>query len=212
MRPLHSIRLAALVFSVVGAVVAQDSQWRQSPPLGIAVGDLVFRKGEGTWTPYFIGVSTREKRFSHVGIVDSAKDGKVVILHADADDSTGIGCVRKENWSGFFAEALEGAVYRYDGSAQTAVRFAEEGRTKLGTPFDRAFDMSTPDKLYCTEYVRGALNAAAGKELVGCTIVSGKPFVAIDDIYHHDFTKIWDSETSAGNVAARSGLPENGSR
>lgn len=174
---------------------AGESAWRQSPPEGIAAGDLVFRVGHGIWTRYFIGISSREKRFSHVGIVSRADGNGVVILHADADDTTGVGMVREQDWGGFLAEALECAVYRFTGDGDP-LRFIETGRIKLGVPFDPSFDMSDDGRLYCTEFVRYAINSALDRELIGFTLVNGHPFIALDDIYSSEFIKIWDSKKS----------------
>lgn len=171
----------------------QDMRWRQSPPEGIAVGDLVFRRGKGYWTPFFISISSREKRFSHVGIVSGVASNAVDILHSDADETSGRGFVRIQDWRGFFDDTLEGAVYRYEGPADTRRKFAENGRGKLGVPFDSLFDMRTTNRLYCTEFVRWAVNESVGRELVGYTLVGELPFIALDDIYRRAFIKTWDS-------------------
>ena len=202
MRIAHFCRLALAISFVVGATACSGpkpklEEWQQSPPGGITTGDLVFRKGHGFWTPHFINASTREKRFSHVGIVSAVENGKVSILHAEANEASGKGTIKEEDWTQFFAEALEGAVYRYDGDHETAKRFAKNGRTKIGVPFDTAFDLSDSKRLYCTEFVRNAINEAAGKELVGFSMISGRPFVTLDDIYARHFTKIWDSVASS---------------
>lgn len=170
-----------------------DMHWRQSPPEGVAVGDIVFRRGKGFWTPFFIDVSQREKRFSHVGIVADVASNTVEILHSDADERSGVGFVRIQDWRGFFDDTLEGAVYRYEGSADTRRLFAENGRRKLGVPFDSAFDLTTTNRLYCTEFVRWTINESVGRELVGHTPWAGREFVALDDIYRRGFIKTWDS-------------------
>ena len=198
----HSCRLALAMILVVGATACSGpkqefEEWQQSPPGGISVGDLVFRKGRGFWTPYFVKASTREKRFSHVGIVSAVENGKVLVLHAEASEVSGQGAVKEEDWTKFFTKTLEGAVYRYDGDKETAKRFAEEGRTKIGVPFDFFFDLSESERLYCTELVRDTINEVVGEELIGFSMISGRPFITLDDIYASHFTKIWDSVTSS---------------
>ncbi len=188
--------LAALFALCVLAASGENAgDWRQSPPEGVAVGDLAFRKGHGLWTGYFIGMSTREKRFSHVGIVSSVKGGKATIIHSEAGEFTGQGAVKEDDWSFFFGDALEGAVYRYSGGRADAPRLiAEEGRKMIGVPFDSAFDMSETNRLYCTEFARIAVNRALGEELIGHSTVNGRDFITLDDMYRRDFGKIWDSE------------------
>ena len=118
---------------------------------------------------------------------------EVVLVHADADDRTGDGCVHFEGWQGFFADALECAVFRYDGYPTVASNIVVNARRRLGVKFDFAFDMDETNKLYCTEMVRLAINEAVGTNLVGSTKVCGHNVVAIDDLYHNGFRRIYDS-------------------
>ena len=175
--------------------------WQVSPPVEIRVGDIVVRKGYGTWTQYFINCSSREKRFSHVGIVVSNRP-QCVIVHSDANERTGIGAVRLESWQGFYADALECAVFRYDGPDSTAKEFADRGMSLIGVPFDSAFDMEDTNKLYCTEFVRTVINDTLKTNIVGWTSVCNKKVVALDDIYRNGFKRIFDSHESecANNV------------
>ena len=112
------LQLLLVSVSSIAEEVATHS-WKDTPPANIKIGDIVFRKGAGLWTKYFINMSSREKRFSHVGIVVSNRP-TTVILHADANDMTGHGFVRLENWEGFFNNASECAAYRYDGEPSNA--------------------------------------------------------------------------------------------
>ena len=169
--------------------------WKNDPPANIKVGDIVFRKGAGPWTKYFINCSSREKRFSHVGIVVS-NGTQCVIIHSEANERTGVGSVRLELWQGFYAGASECAVFRYIGSENAAKRFAARGMALVGVPFDSAFDMEDTNRLYCTEFVRIAINETLNTNLVGWTSVCNKRVVAIDDIYRNDFKKIFDSQES----------------
>lgn len=188
--------LQLLLFPILSvAEEVATLSWKDAPPADIKVGDVVFRKGTGLWTKYFINVSSREKRFSHVGVVVSNMP-TTVILHADANDMTGKGCVRLESWNGFFRNALECAVYRYDGDSSRPLLFVEKGMQKLGVPFDWAFNMSNTNSLYCTELVREIINEVTCTNLVGYTEVCGRRIVAIDDIYRYGFTKIFDSRVS----------------
>ena len=166
--------------------------WQAAPPVDICVGDVVVRKGHGTWTRYFINCSSREKRFSHVGIVVS-NETRCVIVHSEANELTGIGCVRFESWQGFYAEALECAVFRFDGDSSVASNIAINAKRRLGVKFDSAFDMGETNRLYCSELVRLAINEAVGTNLVGFTKVCGRNVVAIDDLYRNGFRRIYDS-------------------
>ena len=169
LRPICGLALTLCLFG--GAAQAEtpavEPAWRQSPPEGVAVGDLVFRRGQGMWTPYFINMSTREKRFSHVGIVARVGGGTADILHSDAHETTGIGCVRVEDWRGFYSNTLECAVYRYAGPNAA------------------------------TEFIRYAVNEAVGKSLINPVAINGQAFIPLDEVYRKDFKKVYDSKAPA---------------
>ena len=144
------------------------------------------------WTQYFVNVSTREKRFSHVGIVVS-NAAECVIVHSEGDDRTGDGQVRLQEWRGFFSNAVEAAVFRYEGGEESAALFAERGMAFLGVPFDPAFDMEDSSRLYCTEFVRNAVNGVLGRDVIGWTPFGGHRMIAVDDIYRREFRRVFDS-------------------
>ena len=193
MKSLHRFILCLqfLLSSFAVAAEAVGLEWKHTPPPGLKAGDLVFRKGRGMWTKYFIRASTREKRFSHVGIV--LRTDPTLIIHAEGSDLTGIGNVRIEDWQGFLEIASECAVYRYAGAEGTGRAIASCGLQRLGVPFDSSFDMSSSNELYCTEFIREAVNEAAGTNVVGFTIYKGRGIITLDDIYHRGFLKTFDS-------------------
>lgn len=166
--------------------------WQISPPVEVHIGDVVVRKGYGAWTHYFINCSSREKRFSHVGIV-SEIGSDIALIHADADERTGYGFVHSECWRSFFSDALECAVFRFDGDSSVASNIAINAKRRLGVKFDSAFDMTETNRLYCSEMVRLAINEAVGTNLVGFTRVCGRNVVAIDDLYRNGFRRNYDS-------------------
>lgn len=175
-----------------------------SPFCGIEIGDVVFRRGQGPWTRYFIDCSSREKRFSHVGIVVSNVN-EVIVAHAEANDWTGVGDVHFQSLDGFFSGSLEQAVFRYQGDSAARIRMAGEAEKMLGAQFDRLFDMDETNRLYCTEFVRLAVNRAVGYELIGFTTVCGRHVVAIDDIYRSKFIRFYDSGRPATNCISAIG-------
>ena len=204
---------AYLLLSCLSAAGDSAScEWKNLLPTQLAIGDLVFRRGHGAWTHYFINCSSREKRFSHVGIV-SEIGSEVALIHADADERTGNGCVRVEGWRGFFADALECAVFRFDGDSSVASNIAINAKRRLRVKFDSTFDMSETNRLYCSEMVRLAINEAVGTNLVGFTKVCGHNVVAIDDLYRNGFRRIYDSHhpelCTNDAVAVDSRKPQN---
>lgn len=166
------------------------ASWRVTPPQCVQVGDLVFRRDQGMWSWLFIDASRREKRFSHVGVVVACGQDPLIV-HADADERTGTGCVRQQPWRAFFAESRDAAVYRYAGDKAVRDRFAQEALGRIGVPFDTGFDMTDTNKLYCSELVRESLNAAARREVIKTTILANATeFIALDNCYETEMIKI----------------------
>ena len=165
-------------------------QWHKCSPVEAEPGDLVFRRDNGVWSWFFVQASKREKRFSHVGIViDGGRNPTIV--HADASEMTGVGCVRKQDWAGFFAESVDGALYRYDGVRYVREKIASEACKRLRVPFDTGFDMSNTNKLYCSELVRESVNGATSHETIGYTMLTNcQTMISIDDCYHTNMIKV----------------------
>ena len=198
-----AVRLAGVLFCLNMTVCAQSRAWKMHPVMSVEVGDVVCRAGTGFWSRYFIAASTWEKRFSHVGIVVSNQIESVKIIHSEANDFTGVGSVRIDSWQSFFKTASECAVFRYDGSLATRMSIAESACRRLGVPFDADFDLKTTNELYCTEFVRIAVNEAVGRELIGVSSSHGNVIVAIDDVYRRNFIRIYDSKNPDNAIDAQ---------
>jgi hypothetical protein len=107
--------------------------------------------------------------YSHVGIAVVQDDG-VWVVHATTDEPPGSdGIVKLETLDEFLAgdRASAAAVYRTEdsGSARTAAVVASD-YARRHLPFDASFDLSTTNRLYCTELVWRAY-LAAGVDLTG---------------------------------------------
>lgn len=196
----NSIRIALSLLSALlltslaaGQIDVGVADWKTSPPIELEPGDVIVRKGHGFWTQFFINASNREKRFSHVGIVveTNANPG---IVHSEGDDFTGIGCVKVDTWQSFFSAADECAVFRYENDTNVSARIVTKAKAMIGVPFDPLFDMSNTNRLYCSEFVRLAVNSAAGEEVVGFSKLCGRSVVTIEDIYHKRFIRVYDSK------------------
>jgi len=134
----------------------------------IQTGDVIFRRGRSVVSEIVLAAD-RRLPFSHVGIV-IVGDQRAWVVHATPDEPPGTdGIVRVEQLAEFLSadRASAAAVYRTDdrASASRAAAVATEyARRRL--PFDAAFDLSTADRLYCTELVWRAY-LAAGLDLTG---------------------------------------------
>lgn len=134
----------------------------------ILSGDLVFRRGTGFFSPYFMNAGKFSVPFSHVGII-VIRDKKLIVLHSVASEFTGIGGVRADSFEEFIAPSNSNAnaIYRVsaiESQRQKAVEFALNAERRK-VPFDTAFNMKDTSKLYCTTLVWRAYKLA-GIELV----------------------------------------------
>lgn len=136
-------------------------------------GDVLFRRGR-TFLSRAVLVADEGGGFSHVGIV-VATPGGLGVVHTLPGPNGATGGTRLETLPDFLAagRASDAALYRLarrpDGdaghpsrtAAMAAVRFAE-----LAVPFDDDFDLTSEDRLYCTELVWAAYRRA-GLDLAG---------------------------------------------
>lgn len=172
----------------------QRKKWHRVMPETIRRGDIVMRCVNGLWSEHFKDVSTREKRFTHAGIVLS-NGVDACVCHIGTDWANGGCVVRGQRWRLFCKDCSDCAVYRLTGSIATAEKIARQAEALIGVPFDPAFDLHTTNRLYCTEMVRCAVNKAVGRELIGTTYdaIMQTEIVAPDDCYRKGMTKIFDA-------------------
>ncbi len=199
-----SATLCVIAVAVVVGCGKPQSSKRDASPLGTVVsslvqpGDLVFRAGKGRWSAYFRDMSPRERRFSHVGVVATNESGALVVVHASADDTTGIGAVTVEPVVTFLGVHDDVAVFRVLAEQKSRQAIAAMCISRIGARFDARFDLSDSTELYCTELVRLAVNSTMGKQLVSTTTVKGWEIVAVDDCYLGTWAdKVYDSRENA---------------
>ena len=148
-------------------------------------GDVILLRSRNFWTRCMVDASLVEKRFSHVCIALSSNE---VVTTGDFAGAEKMSMARVQQM------AVDIAVYRYSGSDAEKVRerIARAAEKRIGTPFDPAFDLKTKDRLYCTEMVRDCVNEAAGREVIGTSRKGDFEYVAVDDCYRNEMTKVWD--------------------
>lgn len=120
-------------------------------------GDIIFRKGRSLGSRAVLAVD-EESAFSHVGLL-SERAGELQVIHAvPADAEHQSLAIRMEPLSAFLApdKASDAAVFRaQDLEHEVRLRAARAalGFIAEGLEFDEAYDLRTPDRLYCTELV-----------------------------------------------------------
>lgn len=169
-------------FQVAGIAAAVPSDLKR--------GDLVFSRENGFLSHHFVEASTREARFSHVGVVSEVGDSVKIVSVGGGIMS--LGEAYETGWDAFVATAVDLAVYRVEGGGDIGECIARAARKRIGTPFDPAFDMKTKDRLYCSELVRDSVNEAVGRVMIGSTRKGSFEYVAIDDCYRNGWIKVFD--------------------
>jgi uncharacterized protein YycO len=111
-------------------------------------GDIICRLGDRTWSLYFKGLSKRDKRFSHLGIIHH-KDEAIMVINAEGRAWAGKDYVNEVALREFITPARMIGLYRLDNA--DGKKIAEEALKMIGKPFDWDFDLHNADKLYCTE-------------------------------------------------------------
>lgn len=154
------------------------------PDVGFCSGDLVFRYGDGLFSPFFRDFGGKGNPYSHVGVI-VLDSGTLNVVHAEAEEWSGRGGVRTDPLEDFLKGVRVWGLYRLraspgkrEGVARTARRYA---RRKL--PFDTAFDCRDSTAVYCSELVMRAVNAGCYSFLIRPrTVRHGRAFVSLNDI------------------------------
>jgi len=167
--------------------------------LPVALNDsayLILRLGDGYFSNIFRRISSQEKRYSHSGILHRSGD-RYKVYHIEANEFTGKGIVRDEPLESFISHSREWALYEINASDMMKAEIVKQARVfyKRKIPFDLDFDLTSDDKLYCSELVAKSINNAYGEELITPGLqITDRLFYGLDDIYRHDlFHCIYDS-------------------
>ena len=149
---------------------------------------LIFRLGDGYFSDIFRRVSSREKRFSHSGILHRV-DESYKVYHIEANEFTGKGIVKDEPLESFIDHSREWALYTINVPEPMKAEIVRQAWLfyESRIPFDRDFDLISDDKLYCSELVAKSINNAFGEELIKPKLqIAGHLFYGLDDIYNHE--------------------------
>ncbi len=150
-------------------------------------GDLVLRSGSDALSTLFKRINTRDKTYSHAGIV-FIENGCPFVYHCIGSAADPYALLRRDSLSAYISPAtnLGYALYRYKLKPaqilqlqETSLRYFKERRT-----FDPHFDLKTDNALYCTEFVYKALIETTGdKKYLPVTDASGFSFIAVDNLF-----------------------------
>jgi hypothetical protein len=153
----------------------------------ISNGDLVLRSGSDAISALFRKVNTKDKSYSHAGIV-FIENGYPFVYNCIGSASDPHELLKRDSLKAYIDpyHNLGYAIYKYHLSAgqieklhATVIQYFKERRT-----FDPYFDLQTDSSLYCTEFVYKAIIAATGdKKYFPTTHATNFNFVSVDNLF-----------------------------
>ena len=124
-------------------------------------GDLVVRLGDDFISDRIRYLSTTDHSYSHAGIVVMHSDTKMICNIYPDDNVPGADTVRYDPIDSFLNRRtnLTCALYRYELSESEKQNFEDELNSyhKNKIHFDKKYDLTTDDKMYCSEMIYKAL-------------------------------------------------------
>lgn len=148
-------------------------------------GDIICRLGNGFFSNQFKERASKEKIYSHIGIIELSNDS-IFVLHAEASELTGIGSARRDPLETFLDKISIWGIYRttYPDSIASKIISSANKYVENKTPFDLDFDSYNDNEVYCTELVAISINQAVDSTLIVPTLKVGSKYLfALDDIY-----------------------------
>lgn len=175
-------------------------------------GDLVVRLGDDFISDRIRYLSATDHSYSHAGVVLMHNNNKMICNIYPDDIVPGADTVRYDPIDSFLNRRtnLTCALYRYDLSENEKQNFQEELNTyhKNKIHFDKKYDLTTDDKMYCSEMIYKALKKITADRIVikqtlipgnmqdmlsiyfkpynfTKTIISRRKIIAIDNLYNN---------------------------
>lgn len=157
-------------------------------------GDLVLRSGSDALSGMFIKVNTRDKVYSHAGIV-FIENGYPIVYNCIGNAADPHAPIKRDSLTRFISahDNLGFAVYRFSLNKKQIVQLHDVSIQyfKERRKFDPNFNLETDSLLYCTEYVYKAVIKTTGKkDYFPLTQVNDFSFVAVDNLYSRKDMKL----------------------
>jgi hypothetical protein len=160
-------------------------------------GDIVIRRGVGPDSYMLAEMNRDDKTWSHCGIV-LMEHGYPFVYHSIGGEDNPDERLRRDSASFFFSPTRNThiGIVRYDlgvneqGKLDDIVRNYYRARPR----FDIKFDLSTDDRLYCSEFVYKAVNAATGdSSYIKPYYRANRRMVAIDNLFLNKHARLLTS-------------------
>lgn len=147
-------------------------------------GDLVCRLGKGFFSEYFREYASRDRLYSHIGIV-AVENNTIYVYHSEASELTGIGGVKKEKLADFLENIDRFSFFTVNSTPGQKKRIVSAAKVYLQK--HTKFDLELRDgdnEVYCSELVAYCINQGMRKEIIRPTLKFKDRYVyALDDIY-----------------------------
>ena len=148
-------------------------------------GDLILRLGNDLLSYQIKLLNDSSKLYSHAGIIVE-KNGKKWVAHL-APDAPGADTIQYVSIDSFVnpAHNITCALYRYKLSPEEKDSVAQliNAFKTADIRFDRFYDLSTDDKMYCSEMISKALQKATNKRIAAESIYVKKNMLKIVTAY-----------------------------
>jgi hypothetical protein len=165
----------------------------------IRSGDIVLRTGLGADSHMLACMNRKDKTYSHCGIV-MVENGYPFVYHCIGGEDNPDERLRRDSAALFFSplhnKGFAIVSYNYDRLAVTRLMEVVHTYYKQRPRFDLKFDLSTDDRLYCSEFVYKAVNKALNDPgFIKTTAFLGRTFVAIDNLFINDHAHfVWQAQ------------------
>lgn len=159
-------------------------------------GDVILRKGRGFISDVLRNFSLHDRTFSHAGILFKVGSSWNV-FHIEGGDGSAVDGVRWEPVQDFCNPMVSDAVAVFRITDEDAVRASLLDvcveMTHRHPTFDTRFDLSSLDRLYCTELVALAFRQASrGGISLPLTSISGLEYISCENLYINDYARQQD--------------------
>jgi hypothetical protein len=153
----------------------------------LQTGNVLLRMGMGAQSKLLALMNRTDKSYSHCGIV-LVENGYPFVYHSIGGEDNPDARLRRDSAKDFLSPEFNTAIaiVHYDlppeneAELQKTVSRYYRNRPK----FDLQFDLTTDDKLYCTEFVYKVLNEVAGDTTyIPSTSLATRKFIGTDNLY-----------------------------
>ena len=157
-------------------------------------GDVVLRSGIGPDSYILSRFNTRDKTYSHCGIV-MIESGHPFVYHSIGGEDNPDERLRRDSAELFFTPRYCRGVaivrYDYDSMHINRLRDIVHDYFAIRPRFDMKFDLETDSTLYCAEFVYKALNKAMNDTgYIQTSVGMGRRYVGVDDLFINPHCRI----------------------